>query len=202
MGYGESKSLCASVLDAAREKGLSNAIVRVGQIAGPAAKEGEWNRAEWFPTIIKSSAGLGVLPSDIGSQGKRVDWLPVEAVAGTILDISESRAQGYYHAVNPATTNFTELLPAITGYFGDRVKVVPYTEWYAALEKFSQSAKGDEDAEKVPGIKLLEFYQGLLHDGEPRVFETERTQGASETLRGEKPVNQALMGNWLKQWKF
>jgi thioester reductase-like protein len=202
MGYGESKSICAFVLDAAREKGLSNAIVRVGQIAGPAAEKGEWNRAEWFPTIMKSSAGLGVLPSSVGAQGKRVDWLPVEAVAGTILDISEGHAQGYYHAVNPATTTFSELLPAITSYFGDRVRVVSYPEWFAALEKSSKSAKGDEDAEKVPGIKLLEFYQGLLYEGEPRVFETSKTQEASQTLSAQKPVNEALMGNWLGQWKF
>jgi thioester reductase-like protein len=202
MGYGLSKSICASVLDAARAKGLANAIVRVGQIAGPAAPQGEWNRAEWFPTLLKSSAGLGVLPSEIGSQGQRVDWLPVEAVAGTISDLSVARAQGYYHAVNPATTTFADLLPAITAYFGERVAVVSYQEWFAKLEKFAQSAKGDEDAERVPGIKLLEFYQGLLLDGEPRVFETGRTAEASGTLRGQEAVNGELMGNWLGQWKF
>jgi thioester reductase-like protein len=56
-GYSESKWITERLLDSAREKsGVSSAILRVGQIAGPVnvAKEqhGMWNKKEWLPTVI------------------------------------------------------------------------------------------------------------------------------------------------------
>jgi len=55
-GYGESKWICERLLDVARTRsGVSSAICRVGQIAGPVEKRmGEgamWNKQEWFPTV-------------------------------------------------------------------------------------------------------------------------------------------------------
>jgi thioester reductase-like protein len=56
-GYSESKWITERLLDAARERcGVSGAILRVGQIAGPVnvkhGKHGAWNKQEWLPTVI------------------------------------------------------------------------------------------------------------------------------------------------------
>lgn len=56
-GYSESKWITERLLDAARGlAGVSSAILRVGQIAGPVnvaeGMNGMWNRQEWLPTVI------------------------------------------------------------------------------------------------------------------------------------------------------
>jgi thioester reductase-like protein len=53
-GYGESKWITERLLDAAGKKsGVSAAIWRVGQIAGPAdsSKPGMWNKQEFLPSV-------------------------------------------------------------------------------------------------------------------------------------------------------
>lgn len=55
-GYSESKWVTERLLDVAREHaGVSSAILRVGQIAGPVnvpeGKYGMWNKQEWLPTV-------------------------------------------------------------------------------------------------------------------------------------------------------
>lgn len=52
MGYGESKYVSELLLEAAREKsGVSAAVCRVGQLAGPVSKGGVWNKQEWLPSV-------------------------------------------------------------------------------------------------------------------------------------------------------
>ncbi|MCJ1388765.1 hypothetical protein MMC18_001614 [Xylographa bjoerkii] len=68
MGYGESKFVAEMLLSAAQEKSqVESAICRVGQIAGPLAKHGMWNKQEWIPSILASSKYLGQLPDSLGS---------------------------------------------------------------------------------------------------------------------------------------
>lgn len=53
-GYSESKWIAERLLDAAAKKcGVSSAVCRIGQIAGPVAKglKGVWNRQEWLPSV-------------------------------------------------------------------------------------------------------------------------------------------------------
>jgi len=37
--------------DAVNESGISAAICRVGQLAGPVSKGGMWNKQEWLPSV-------------------------------------------------------------------------------------------------------------------------------------------------------
>jgi thioester reductase-like protein len=58
-GYSESKWVTEMLLKSAGElSGVSSAVLRVGQIAGPvnvaAGKYGMWNKQEWLPTVIVS----------------------------------------------------------------------------------------------------------------------------------------------------
>ena len=52
MGYGESKYVAEQLLEKARKSsGVSAAICRVGQLAGPVIKRGMWNKQEWLPSV-------------------------------------------------------------------------------------------------------------------------------------------------------
>lgn len=58
MGYGESKYVAEQLLEkAGKSSGVSAAICRVGQLAGPVVKDGVWNKQEWLPSV-SSSCGL------------------------------------------------------------------------------------------------------------------------------------------------
>ena len=62
MGYSESKWVAERLLELAASKTtLRTVAVRVGQISGTSA--GAWQRAEWFPSMIKSSVYLGCIPA-------------------------------------------------------------------------------------------------------------------------------------------
>lgn len=65
-GYGESKWVAESILDAARKKtALQPVVVRVGQLCGSTVN-GSWNPWEWFPAIVQSSEAVDCLPNGIG----------------------------------------------------------------------------------------------------------------------------------------
>ena len=51
IGYGESKHIAERILETAAESGVSAAICRVGQVAGPVEKGGMWNKQEWLPSV-------------------------------------------------------------------------------------------------------------------------------------------------------
>jgi thioester reductase-like protein/aryl carrier-like protein len=211
MGYGQSKLAASLILDAgATVSSVPRNIVRVGQIAGPRAEQGQWNPHEWLPTLIRSSLFLGVLPSQLGVLGN-LGWAPVEDIAGVVLEITTGQDGngGYFHAVNPNLPDWEGVVvPAVTGFYGSRIeRVVSLQEWVEALEK---SATDEVDLEKNPGVKLLDTYRLAVlasmkvTDGEAASggFATERTEKASETMRRMEPVTEELMKLWCKQWRF
>ena len=96
MGYGQSKLVAERVcVNAAEDLGLTTNIVRVGQVAGPVERElkGEWSKWEWLPSLIKSSAYLGVVPETLGPM-EEVDWLPVDVLGNVITELVMAAAVG------------------------------------------------------------------------------------------------------------
>jgi thioester reductase-like protein len=210
MGYGRSKLAASLILDAAVQKsGIHAASVRVGQIAGPRAEKGMWNRQEFIPSLIASSVYLGVLPDHLGSQ-QEIAWTPIEDVSGLILDVAGitapkpvSEISGYFHGVNPSTADWSDLAPAVKNLYGDEMKITSLDEW---VERLEASAKdNDLDLDKNPGVKLLDTYYGLLegkNQGQFLRFSMERTKKHSPTIREAGPITPDLMINWCRQWKY
>ncbi|KAK1701537.1 thioester reductase domain-containing protein [Colletotrichum godetiae] len=208
-GYGRSKMVSSLILDEATQvSGVPTAVVRVGQVAGPQSKDGVWNRQEWLPTIIASSKYLGVLPRDLGAMAT-VNWTPIEGIANLILEVSGIAApvplkkiNGYFHGVNPRTVPWETLAEAVREFYGDGVikKLVSFKEWVELLEN---SAATTDDVDKNPGIKLLDFYQGLaMGEGQGVEFSMERTTKSSKTMKEMQAVTPELMQNWCRQWAF
>ncbi|KAM4058812.1 male sterility protein [Hirsutella rhossiliensis] len=211
MGYGRSKAVSSLILDEAREKcGLSTAVIRVGQIGGPRGKKGAWNKQEFYPSLVASATHLGVLPDQLGPRHV-VDWVPIEDTASVILEIAgvtakvpASEISGYYHACNPAKTDWTEVAHAVKKYYGDRIKkLVSLEEWLDVLEK---SATDNADLEKNPSIKLLDTHRQTLAaykaGRHSTPFETKRARENSAMMRKMEKINPSLVELWCSQWAF
>ena len=188
--------------------------MRAGQLAGPsaAAPGAPWNAHEWLPTLVHTSALLGKLPRELGNQD-RVDWVPMDVAAGAVLDVavsltaapsSDQDSAHVFHLTNPHTTTWSALYPQIQTHFaatGKQLEVVSYGAWVDALRSIPQTK---ENAERVPGLKLLEFYESLRPAtglGLP-ALRTARTERVSRTLREGGAVDGEVMRKWLQQWAF
>ncbi|KAI0400140.1 hypothetical protein F4802DRAFT_508155 [Xylaria palmicola] len=208
-GYGRSKLVGGLVLgDAAAAGDFPAAVIRVGQIAGPEAEAGFWNKQEWFPSIVASSLHLRALPAELGAM-ERVDWTAVEGIAGLVLDVAgvaqrvpADDISGYFHGVNPAATTWTALAPVVQAFYGrERIpELVSFAEW---VDRLDRSQTGDiQDLDKNPGVKLLDTYRAMASGGEPVVFDMTRTKERSPSMRRAKPVTPELMEHWCRQWQF
>ncbi|KAI1134702.1 acetyl-CoA synthetase-like protein [Hypoxylon sp. FL0543] len=212
-GYGQSKMVGSLIMeDVAKAGDFPAAIVRVGQIAGPEAEAGCWNKHEWLPSIIASSLYLGALPSHLGVMD-RVDWMPAEGMANLVLEVAgvsqkvaPDDVSGYYHGVNPHATTWAEIAPAVQEFYGkDRIpELISFRDWVDRLEK---SQAGDiQNLEKNPGVKLIDSYRRMMDAYEaghkPVVCDTKRTTQRSPTLKSAKAVTPELMKHWCKQWAF
>ena len=204
MGYGLSKHVSSLILDAAAAQSgvVAAAVIRVGQVAGPKGAKGKWNPQEYLPSLVASSVHLGVLPDSLGA-GDVVDWVPIEDVAGIILDvagISQTKdvtdISGYFHCVNPKTLPWSELAAGIAAHYG--IKLVGLHEWISALEA---SATG-QNLDRNPGVKLLDTYRTFAQSNAHVYFDMRRTMGASQTAASMQAVTPSMMRNWCAQWEL
>ncbi|KAK5118158.1 hypothetical protein LTR85_008138 [Meristemomyces frigidus] len=210
-GYGESKHVAALILATAAERsGVPTTVSRAGQLAGPSKDGAEWNRHEWLPTIVITSKAMGMIPETLGNQDL-VDWVPIDLAAKVVLECVHSRVQGgeygepvkTAHVVNPQRSTWSELVPVVRDSLqhetGKEVQVVPFERWVAELRDVPPTR---EEAERKPGVKLIDFYQGFTaSDGGLPVLATSETRKMSETLRCMGPVDGKLMLHWLQQWQ-
>ena len=214
-GYGEGKLVASQLLDAAGARsGVRASVVRVGQVSGPVVQKegGMWNKQEWFPTIIASSLYLGKLPTTLGNM--IVDFVPVDLLSQSVVELADpslfdgvkkENPTQYFHTVNPHNASWTDLLPTVREFFEDRkLEKVSMKEWVQALEDSANVQ--DPDIKRNPGIKLLNFYQGLAAAEEAKrpsfKLDTKLTEEASRTLRSLEPVGKEWMRIWLKQWNY
>ncbi|KAI1767436.1 acetyl-CoA synthetase-like protein [Hypoxylon sp. FL1150] len=172
-GYARSKYVGERLLDAyARATGRKAAVLRVGQVAGPVALGGQWNRWEWFPSLVRSSKFLGALPQTLGTSS-RVEWVPVDELSKMILEVvddvnSSSKDRGnkgggahVYNLVNPTPVDFSSLLPALQPAVAP--SAIPFADWIERLEHSTHDrAARKVAAEDNPAVKLLDFYRSLI----------------------------------------
>lgn len=226
MGYGQSKYIAERILGhAAADNKLANTdvtVVRVGQVAGPAHMPGSWNRWEWFPSLVRSSLHLGMIPTSLGKgRNNHIDWVPIDVLANTLTEYAlfgdpksetERREPGarVLHPQNAHPTTWDDLRPQVISALGTAlnakgnpqtaIKEVSLSTWIEHVQKdaseLDTAAKLEAKLQVNPAVKLLDFYQGLLVGDEMSALHGERALGASSHLR----VLDGLHGNWMTRW--
>jgi thioester reductase-like protein len=213
-GYPESKYIAERLLQAAWTRiSLKTCVLRVGQVAGPVRSlQGQWNPVEWLPTIIQSSVGMGMLPQTIGALDV-VDWIPVDVLSDVVTEILHQDWKDVskfpvYNLVNPFRTTWQALVPKIretlTASTGKEVRLVEYSEWLAGLQEASLTLRTDEELRRVPGVKLLHFFESIPYGrtGPTATWSTKTAQQVSKTLKECTAVTPEWMDLWMRQWEY
>lgn len=215
MGYARSKLVAERIVQAAAEKtGMVAKVLRVGQIVGDTVK-GKWNTTEAIPLMLQTAHTLKALPA----LDETPSWLPVDVVADAILDLAslnESSVSGsailrqfshdpstVYHVQNSRTFKWTEeLLPALKEA-GLDFEILPQRQWVQHLRE------GEQDPQKNPAIKLLDFFADKYDNDMPGraglVFEMEKSEAASPSLKGgveliESGLIKKFVDSWRGEW--
>ena len=204
LGYGESKHVSERILTFATERcGVPTSILRVGQIAGPLKKNGgSWHATEWFPTLVKTSKNLGLIPDTIPD----INWIPVDTLATVMLELVHHAIKNdvsqVYNIVNPRFAIWTELVSSIQRHFQPRLRAVSFREWLDALKKLDLN--DPEETASKPALKILDFYEALaLGDGlNPLTYDTRHGQEGSQAMARLPAIRPSWMTTWLQQWNF
>lgn len=224
MGYGQSKYLAERLLGYATEiLGVHTSSARIGQLAGAAKTASGWNRSEWFPSLIASSVSMGVIPDSLGGSGS-INWVPIDQVAAVLVEllfspISEERERQpgstVFNVVHPKPLQWSAILPRIKGTLDasiepeQRIAIVGYAEWLSRLRQ--KNAEGEESgasgalslAEKLPAVKLIDFYESLQQAGTGGLgtsFAMDATLKMSKTLRDLESLQDEWFDGWIKEW--
>ncbi|KAI4184413.1 MAG: hypothetical protein LQ346_006125 [Caloplaca aetnensis] len=156
-GYAESKYLSELLIHHACEYlSIDCSIARVGQLTGAARGHGGWNRAEWFPSLVLSSAHVGALPDSLGPSFSDMRWIPLDLAAGIIVEIATLKPQnGYsvsaksgrpaarqpqiYHLVNPHPIAWSSIrlrvADTISRLTSSKLEIVDPRIWMAKVRK-------------------------------------------------------------------
>ena len=201
IGYAESKMISERLLDAASGKQqIPISIMRLGQIAGPTTNEqSTWPERDIIIAMIKTSRTISMLPGDLPD----VDWIPIDKLARTIVDItvytSESREPlvSYFNIVNPNSVPWHEFLLPLGEFCGSNAQVVPLAEWIEKLQTVDGRDIGN--LKSMPALRTLQFFSNLAQRGPVAKYSTAASQKASTTMSNLDPITADQMRIWLQQ---
>jgi len=142
-----------------------------------------------------------------------IDWIPVDDLSTIIIELMNQVLQDVggpklqttvYNLVNPKSTNWSALSSSVQEIANIK-NMVPLKTWVNTLEESSRSNNGDV-VQMNPGLKLLDFYQGL-GDGQTPAEKTSRYEVGklvenSETASKLSAVTPESMKLWMEQWKL
>jgi len=110
--------------------------------------------------MFRSCVGLGMVPEDLPA----VKWIPSDIAASvtlkqTFVDVNHRSTKGngtleYYHLENPTSTPWSVIAGTLSQYKGRNLALVPFEQWLSKVREL-----GVEDAERVPAIRLLAWYE-------------------------------------------
>ncbi|KAF9310103.1 hypothetical protein BG003_008935 [Podila horticola] len=209
-GYSRSKFASESILmEAHRQLGVPVKVVRVGQIAGD-REHGVWtNATEMNALLTYAPTTVHALPSS--GVSKIVDWVPVDDVAGAVLEfaLDTPRTTSVYNLVNPKSISWSEFVDILRRALPTtKFDVVPYSKWVEGLSKDLDSGESEEVIKKRnPFFELIPFLQqsaskdGADADDKALVFTTDAAQRDSSVIRNLPAIDDALVRKYLRGWQ-
>uniref|UniRef100_A0A0W0G571 Putative acetyl-CoA synthetase-like protein n=1 Tax=Moniliophthora roreri TaxID=221103 RepID=A0A0W0G571_MONRR len=201
-GYEESKAIAERILEAARtQTSLRPTIIRFGQLSGGVS--GAWTTKEWFPTILKSSTTIRMLPELQG----HASFLPVDCAARVLNDVRDVRVP-FLHLAHPQPTPVSE----ISAFFSKALELplVPYAEWIQAVEGFEgKCTSSPEHLSQIPALKILHFFrEDSRFNAQAHTnvlgfasLDTAVAESVSPTLRNVPRMGTVDADKWLKFWR-
>lgn len=195
MGYAQSKLVAEHIcIHAAQSTPLRARVLRIGQVIGDTA-HGIWNPTEAIPLMLQCAKTIGALPA----LDESPLWLPVDTVAGTVVDISFSDQPGdVFNIVSPHPFHWTrDLLPYLRAA-GLEFEVLEQRAWVARLRR------SNPDPALNPPIKLVEFFASKYDTDEPQRVQnwhTEKARGVSRTLAESRPLSRELVGKMVEYFQ-
>ncbi|KAI1125544.1 hypothetical protein F5Y10DRAFT_294522 [Nemania abortiva] len=200
-GYAQSKYICERLLEkfSSLSETSKTAVLRVGQVCGPIEGIGIWNPSEWAPSLVISSKFIGACPKSIGRRS--VDWVPIDKLGDIVSELisatSSQEAKDFtvYNVVNPHTTPWDDLLPALESIAPEAVEA---DEWIRRLE---ESDKGYHVINQNPALKLTDFYKQAMLGSQVEVStEVDNLLGASDTAKNLPRVERVHLQRWMQGW--
>lgn len=211
-GYAQSKYIVEKVTQNASAKlGIPVRMLRVGQLCGD-TNTGWWSRDEMWPIIFATSLEMGVLPL---LKGVAVNWIPINVAAESIADVlfhgfEEGDRYTVHNIVNPKPITWKHLVDMLqmvvgaTNIGSEKIEEVVMSEW---VKKLNGMMVGS-NVEKLPGLRLLGFLDGMAEDeerleasAELKVFETTGTEKVSRALKECEAIGSGCVRGWIEQWK-
>lgn len=225
-GYAGSKYLAESLINYAAQTrpGFRASIARVGQVAGAVRNQDLWKKTEWFPSLVISSLSIGALPETLGPELDNIDWVPVDLLAGVLVELALKGGNGssvqVFHPLNLHPTSWDAIKPAVSDELlelsGTKLETIPLSEWVDRVRQHMEKIAGSHQAiaegemekfvEKVPAVKLLDFYQTIVDNGQAskvegrNVFSTTKTANISEKLQAVDGVTDEWVRKWTREW--
>lgn len=202
MGYAQSKLVAEHLcIQAARQTGICARVLRIGQVIGD-QDHGIWNATEAIPLMLQSATTIGALPK----LDESPLWLPVDVVAGTVVDLSLSDRSTspavdtdlVFNVVSHHPFHWTrDLLPHLRRV-GLNFEELDQREWIRRLRT------SNPDPVANPPFKLVDFFASKYDTEKPRrslQYHTERARQLSSSLADSKPLDEALVGKMVDYFR-
>lgn len=207
IGYAESKWVSEQILQrASKATPLSSTVARCGQMTG--GQSGAWNEHEWFPSLVKSSLTLRMLPEAEGV----ATWISAYDAGGAVVDMLGANEEEVLHIAHPYPVAWSSIISSFSKFLG--VPSVPFKEWLASLEAAANSVPTDAAAveranESNPAIRLLPFYRGFDASTPDESMEAmgfvrmacEKATAVSPSLQNADVLGERDVMRWLAFWK-
>ncbi|MCJ1399949.1 hypothetical protein MMC11_003152 [Xylographa trunciseda] len=183
MGYGESKRVAECVLQIANQFSC---------IPDP-----PWPSREWLPSLVKTSKNTGLIPAGLPS----IDWLAVDQLAETVVELSRSdcadREARVNNLVNPYQAPWGSFVSSLQAYYGPQAEVTSLPEWLTAWHNLRETESIDVEA--TPALKLLDFFESLAENKPAVEYHTEQSRRNSITMASIEPVSKERLETWLRK---
>ncbi|KAI0430794.1 acetyl-CoA synthetase-like protein [Xylaria sp. FL1042] len=204
-GYAQSKHVAERIMAAACTLcGIPISTVRVGQVGGSASESGSpWPEQRWISALLRTAKTIGFMPTHVAL----IDWVPVETVAAVLSSliirpakrVASEQEMDVFHVYPSQPLPPWEILVEIMCKTYGVTETLPLPEWIKRLRSISEHVTPD-DLEKMPALKVLDFYEASGDGLENVRVITERTLAVSGV--DIQPANEQLVTRWLRDWNL
>lgn len=178
-----------------------------------------WNKAEYFPSLVKSSLQISAIPSTVGATLDRIDWVPIDLLADVLPDLALRESQpshiNVYHPLNLRPTTWSSIIATVADELsqlsdGKPMEFVDLPEWVQRVRQDTESSGGSQRKvdesdlqallEKNPAAKLIKFFEGIVSVQSENILDTQGTAGVSEKLRSIEGIKGEWIRKWTREW--